>query len=168
MTLGDGYLGGNVPLARIVPLVDELRAAAADAGRDPGAFRIVCRGAVRLLEGSLPDDGARRPLWGGLDQIRSDVARYAAAGLDELFLELNFDPTLAAVSSRPASNAAAASCRSRPTAADIADTNSPDSVRSSSFGTGSRFMAFPPAHIPGAGPAPPAGCTRARRTSNRR
>ncbi len=92
-TLGDGYVGGNVPLDRIVPLVEELRSAASAAGRDPAAFRIVCRGAVRLLDQPLPGDD-RRPLWGSLDQIRADVARYRDAGLDELFFELNFDPTI--------------------------------------------------------------------------
>lgn len=101
VTLGDGYLGGNVPLARVVPLVEELRTAAADAGRAPGSFRIVCRGAVRLSDDPLPDGDDRRPLWGGLEQIRADIARYADAGLDELFLELNFDPTLAAPDADP-------------------------------------------------------------------
>jgi len=95
-TLADGYLGGNVPLARLVPLVEELRAAAAAAGREPGSFRIVCRGAVRLLDEPFEGDD-RRPLWGSLDQIRADVARYRDAGLDELFFELNFDPTIGSV-----------------------------------------------------------------------
>jgi probable F420-dependent oxidoreductase len=91
--LADGYLGGNVPLAKVVPLVDQLRSAARDAGRDPAALRIVCRGAVRLFDSPLPDDD-RRPLWGSLAQIEADVARYRDAGLDELFFELNFDPMI--------------------------------------------------------------------------
>ena len=98
--LGDGYLGGNVPLARVVPLVAELRAAAGVAGRDPAAFRIVCRGSVRLFDEPLPDDD-RRPLWGTLDQIRVDATRYRDAGLDELFFELNFDPAIAAPDADP-------------------------------------------------------------------
>jgi len=106
-TLGDGYLGGNVPLARIVPLVEELRAAAAAAGRDPGSFRIVCRGAVRLFDEPIEGDD-RRPLWGSLDQIRADVARYRDAGLDELFIELNFDPTIASVDADPKASMATA------------------------------------------------------------
>jgi probable F420-dependent oxidoreductase len=106
-TLGDGYLGGNVPLARVVPLVKELRAAAAAAGRDPGAFRIVCRGAVRLVDEPLEGDD-RRPLWGSLDQIRADVARYRDAGLDELFFELNFDPTIGSVDADPKASMATA------------------------------------------------------------
>src|SRR5438270_2988547 len=105
--LGDGYLGGNVPLARVVPLVGELRAAASSAGRDPATLRIVCRGSVRLFDQSLSDDD-RRPLWGSLDQIRADVARYRDAGLDELFFELNFDPTIAAADADPKASMATA------------------------------------------------------------
>jgi probable F420-dependent oxidoreductase len=106
-TLGDGYIGGNVPLARIAPLVKELRAAAADAGRDPASFRIVCRGAVRLVDEPLEGDD-RRPLWGSLDQIRGDVTRYRDAGLDELFIELNFDPTIGSVDADPKASMATA------------------------------------------------------------
>lgn len=39
-----------------------------------------------------PQGPGRRPLWGTLDEIREDIARYAAAGLTELFLEPNFQP----------------------------------------------------------------------------
>ena len=99
-TVADGYLGGNVPLARIVPLLDELRSAVAAAGRDPARFRVVCRGSVRLLDEPLGGDD-RRPLWGSLDQVRADVDHYRAAGLDELFLELNFDPAVAAPAADP-------------------------------------------------------------------
>jgi hypothetical protein len=37
------------------------------------------------------DDGDRAPLQGTLEQIRDDLARYAAADVDEVFLDLNFD-----------------------------------------------------------------------------
>ena len=92
-TLADGYVGGNVPLAHVAPLVAELREAASAADRDPDSFRIVSRGAVRLFDEPVIGDD-RRPLWGSLDQIQTDVARYRDAGLDELFFELNFDPTI--------------------------------------------------------------------------
>jgi hypothetical protein len=90
-----------------VPLVEELRAAAATAGREPGSFRIVCRGAVRYSDGPLEGDD-RRPLWGSLDQIKADVARYRDAGLDELFFELNFDPTIGSVDADPKTSMATA------------------------------------------------------------
>jgi len=103
----DGYIGGNVPLARVAPLVEELREAVSAAGRDPAAFRVVARGSVRLSADPLSGDD-RRPLWGSLDQIRADVARYREAGLDELFFELNFDPVVGAVDADPKAAMAAA------------------------------------------------------------
>ena len=105
-TLADGYVGGNVPLARVAPLVEELRRAAKEAGRDPDAVRVVSRGSVRLVDEPLGGD--RRPLWGSLDQIREDVVRYREAGLDELFIELNFDPIIAAPDADPARSLATA------------------------------------------------------------
>jgi alkanesulfonate monooxygenase SsuD/methylene tetrahydromethanopterin reductase-like flavin-dependent oxidoreductase (luciferase family) len=95
VTLADGYLGGNVPLAQVAPLVDQLRRAAQEAGRDPASMRVVCRGSVRVQDEPHPGDD-RRPLWGTLDQVAEDIARYQEAGLDELFIELNFDPAIAA------------------------------------------------------------------------
>jgi probable F420-dependent oxidoreductase len=106
-TLGDGYLGGNVPLANVEPLVGRLRSATADAGREPSALRIVCRGAVRLSDSPQPGDD-RRPLWGSVDQIRGDVARYRDAGLDELFFELNFDPQIGSPDADPKASMATA------------------------------------------------------------
>ncbi|MCA1845565.1 MAG: TIGR03619 family F420-dependent LLM class oxidoreductase, partial [Actinobacteria bacterium] len=107
-TLGDGYIGGNVPLARVAPLVEELRAAESAAGREPGSLRVVCRGSVRLFDDALPDDAERRPLWGSLEQIRTDVARYRELGLDELFFELNFDPTIGSRTADPKASMATA------------------------------------------------------------
>src|ERR1700674_1547073 len=40
----------------------------------------------------LPGQPWPRSFWGNLGEIREDVARYAEAGLTELFLEANFDP----------------------------------------------------------------------------
>jgi probable F420-dependent oxidoreductase len=90
VTLGDGFNGGNVPLARVAPLVKEIKDAARAAGRDPASLQIVSRGSFVLHD--APQGKDRRPLWGTLDEIREDVARYAEAGLTELFLEGNFDP----------------------------------------------------------------------------
>ena len=89
VTLGDGFNGGNVPLDRVAPLVKEIRAAAEKAGRDPSRLHVVSRGTFMLHD--APQGKDRRPLWGTLDEIRDDVARYADAGLTELFLEGNFD-----------------------------------------------------------------------------
>jgi probable F420-dependent oxidoreductase len=90
VTLGDGFSGGNTPLAQVAPLVREIKAAADAAGRDPAGLHIVCRGSFVLHDS--PQGKDRRPLWGTLDEIREDVRRYADEGLTELFLEANFDP----------------------------------------------------------------------------
>ena len=86
----DGFNGGNVPLPQVALLVAEIKAAAQEAGRDPRALQIVSRGSFQLH--ASPQGRDRRPLWGNLGEIREDVARYAEAGLTELFLEANFDP----------------------------------------------------------------------------
>jgi probable F420-dependent oxidoreductase len=88
--LGDGYTGGNIPLADMAIAVKRVRTAAERAGRDPAAFPIVCRGAFNMTEAPL--GAGRRALWGSADEIREDVRRYAEAGVTELFLDANFQP----------------------------------------------------------------------------
>jgi alkanesulfonate monooxygenase SsuD/methylene tetrahydromethanopterin reductase-like flavin-dependent oxidoreductase (luciferase family) len=95
VTLGDGFNGGNMPLADVAPLVREVKAAAEAAGKDPSGLHIVCRGSFRLF--AQPQGKERRPLWGTLEEIREDVRRYADEGLTELFLDGNFDPDGATV-----------------------------------------------------------------------
>lgn len=90
VTLGDGFNGGNVPMAEVTPLVKEVKVAAEAAGRDPRSLHIVCRGTFQV-HGS-PQGKDRRALFGTLDEIREDIERYAEAGLTELFLEGNFNP----------------------------------------------------------------------------
>jgi probable F420-dependent oxidoreductase len=90
VTLADGFSAGNVPLSEVAPLVRALREAAAAVGRDPTTLRVVARGSFHVFD--RPQGRDRRPLWGSLDEIREDIARYAEAGLTELFLEANFQP----------------------------------------------------------------------------
>jgi probable F420-dependent oxidoreductase len=90
VTLGDGYTGGNIPLANLTGLVKRLREEAARVGRDPDAVPIVCRGAYHVTSGPL--DSGRRPLWGSVAQVREDVRRYEEAGVTGLFLDPNFQP----------------------------------------------------------------------------
>ncbi|WBB67971.1 TIGR03619 family F420-dependent LLM class oxidoreductase [Micromonospora sp. WMMD812] len=90
--LADGWVSGSqADLAAIGAAIATVKATAADAGRDPGALRFVCRGAVRVRPGGPTD---REPLTGSLDQIRSDLGRLAEAGVTELFVDLNFDPEI--------------------------------------------------------------------------
>ncbi|HET7876836.1 MAG TPA: LLM class F420-dependent oxidoreductase [Methylomirabilota bacterium] len=90
VTLGDGFNGGNMPLADVAPVVKAVKEAARAAGRDPASLHIVCRGSFSLR--ATPLGKERRPLWGTLGEIREDVRRYAEEGLTELFLDGNFDP----------------------------------------------------------------------------
>src|SRR5262249_20575119 len=88
--LADGFNGGNMPRAPGGPRRSGGRSASIAAGRDPATLHIVCRGT--FLVHPSPQGKARRPLFGTLDEIREDIARYAEAGLTELFLEGNFQP----------------------------------------------------------------------------
>ena len=99
VSLADGYIGGNVPLAELVPVIERLRTAAREAGRDPDGVPIVARGAVSLRD--RPTGPGRRPLFGSLDEVRDDVDRYRELGLTELFLDLNFDERVAAPGADP-------------------------------------------------------------------
>lgn len=88
VNLGDGFNGGNMPLAEVRPLVARIRAAADKAGREATSLHVVCRGAFKVHE--TPQGPGRRALFGTLGEIREDIQRYAEAGLTELFLEGNF------------------------------------------------------------------------------
>jgi probable F420-dependent oxidoreductase len=99
VSLADGYIGGNIPLAEFAPVIERLRAAAREAGRDPDSMPIVARGAVNLRD--QPTGPERRPLFGSLDELREDVGRYREIGLTELFLDLNFDERVAAPGADP-------------------------------------------------------------------
>lgn len=85
--LADGWISSSqADLSRIDESIATVRAAAREAGRDPDTLRFVCRGAVKVRAGE------RAPLVGSIDEIRADLADLAAKGVDETFLDLNFDP----------------------------------------------------------------------------
>ena len=75
-------------LRRIDQSVDTVRAAAAEAGRDPDQLRFVCRGVVKVRSAE------RAPLVGSLEEIRSDLELLAGKGITETFVDLNFDPEI--------------------------------------------------------------------------
>jgi hypothetical protein len=74
-------------LERLGESIEAVRAGARDAGRDPASLRFVCRGV-------LLDAPRSRPLTGTLDEARGDLPALAEQGVTELFLDLNFDPTV--------------------------------------------------------------------------
>lgn len=85
--LADGWISASrFPAADVPAAIATIRAAATDAGRDPGELRFVIRGAVKVR-----DHDGDTPLTGTLDKIRADIDAYAAAGATEFFVDLNFD-----------------------------------------------------------------------------
>jgi probable F420-dependent oxidoreductase len=73
-----------------------IRRAAEESDRDPDTVRIVVRGVVRAGD---RDDA--HPLSGDWDQIRAGAELYAAAGVTELFYDLNWDPLIGAPDADP-------------------------------------------------------------------
>jgi probable F420-dependent oxidoreductase len=89
-TRGDGWVSSSrASMDAVRAAVRTVRAAAEEAGKPADAVRCVVRGVTKPQ--GAPIDGKRPILTGSLDQIREDLATYAAAGVDEVFLDLNFD-----------------------------------------------------------------------------
>jgi probable F420-dependent oxidoreductase len=96
--LAEGWItSSRADLTKISEAARVIRAAAAAAGRDPDAVRIICRGVVLAgVEGSEAKgpDGGRRLLSGSYAQILQDTAWLAGQGVTELFYDLNWDPQI--------------------------------------------------------------------------
>ncbi|MBV9095745.1 MAG: TIGR03619 family F420-dependent LLM class oxidoreductase [Streptosporangiaceae bacterium] len=100
--IADGWItSSHADLSQIGPAAAVVRDAAAAAGRDPGAVRIICRGVVLAGTEAKGTDGARRLLSGSYDQIRADAAWLGEQGVTELFYDLNWDPQVGSVSVTP-------------------------------------------------------------------
>ncbi|GIJ67292.1 TIGR03619 family F420-dependent LLM class oxidoreductase [Virgisporangium ochraceum] len=94
--LGDGWVSRSATdLSSIGADIAIVRAAAAEAGRDPAALRVVSRGVLRL--GERTD----APLSGTPAQVRADVEWLATQGVTEIFYDLNWDPAIAAPDADP-------------------------------------------------------------------
>jgi hypothetical protein len=100
--LADGWVtSSRTDLSRIEDGIEVVRSAARDAGRDPGAIRIICRGVVRA-GAEASGDGGRRLLSGSYEQIRADTAWLADHGVTEIFYDLNWDPQIGSPDADPA------------------------------------------------------------------
>ena len=89
--LAQGWIGSSrQDLSQIAECVRTVRDGAREAGRDPGAVRILLRGLVDLVDDD-PGDG-RRPLHGTREQILGDLVALRAQGVTEVFLDLNLSP----------------------------------------------------------------------------
>ena len=93
--IADGWLtSSRTDLSRIGELITIVRDSAAEAGRDPGSIRIVCRGVVRAGPSITGADGKRLRLSGSFEQIRADSAWLGEQGVTEVFYDLNWDPQI--------------------------------------------------------------------------
>jgi probable F420-dependent oxidoreductase len=93
--IGDGWVtSSRTNLAKIHELVAIVKESAAEAGRDPDAMRVVCRGVVRAGAAVMGDDGERLLLSGDFDQIRADTEWLGTQGVTEVFYDLNWDPQI--------------------------------------------------------------------------
>jgi probable F420-dependent oxidoreductase len=96
--LGAGWISASRFEASNVPgAVEIVRAAAADAGRDPDALRVIIRAATKIR-----DHDEDLQFTGTLDKIRRDIADYGRNGVTELFVDLNFDEQIGTPAADPA------------------------------------------------------------------
>ncbi len=108
--IADGWVtSSRTDLSRIAEGAGVIRAAASEAGRDPDAIRIVCRGVVRMgAEAPTPEGNGRMLLSGSPDQIRADTRWLADQGVTEVFYDLNWDPMVGSPGADPAAATARA------------------------------------------------------------
>jgi probable F420-dependent oxidoreductase len=108
--LADGWVtSSRTDLSRISDGIAAVRAAADQAGRDPAAIRVICRGVVRAGKPvTIPEGGGRVLLSGSFDDIRGDTQWLAEQGVTEVFYDLNWDPLVGAPDADPAGAAARA------------------------------------------------------------
>ena len=101
--LADGWVtASRTDLSRIGDGIAVVRAAAEEAGRDPAAIRIVCRGVVRHgAPVTVPEGGGRLLLSGSYADIRADADWLASQGVTELFYDLNWDPMIGSPTADP-------------------------------------------------------------------
>ena len=107
--IADGWVtSSRTDLSRIAEGVGVIRAAAAEAGRDPEALRIVCRGAVRAGAERTGPSGERLLLSGSPEQIKEDTSWLGSQGVTEIFYDLNWDPEVGSPDIDPAAATARA------------------------------------------------------------
>ena len=95
--LADGWISSSrFPAAQVPQAVATIRDAAAQAGRDTGALRVIIRGSVRVRA-----QDEEQPLSGTVEKIKRDFDAYAEAGATELFVDLNFDEEIGSPQADP-------------------------------------------------------------------
>jgi probable F420-dependent oxidoreductase len=104
--ISSGWItSSRTDLSRIAEFIGVVRGAAEQAGRDPAAIRVICRGVVRAGAPARNEDGSRVLLSGSAEQIREDAHWLSERGVTELFYDLNWDPAVGALDADPAAAA---------------------------------------------------------------
>ncbi|MGE7434268.1 TIGR03619 family F420-dependent LLM class oxidoreductase [Kitasatospora sp. NPDC001175] len=83
----DGWLPTGITPEQLASRWREIRERAASYGRDASALQICARANIRITEAPVRD-AERQPFVGTVEQIVQDTAGYAAAGADEVLLDL--------------------------------------------------------------------------------
>jgi probable F420-dependent oxidoreductase len=101
--LADGWISrSRHDLRKIADDIAVIKDAAERAGRDPDRLRFIVRGVVRLERGDLDDGADRQPLQGSARQVKADLVQLGEQGVTEVFLDLNFVPTIGDPAADPA------------------------------------------------------------------
>lgn len=101
--IADGWISASRhDLRGIGADIETIRSAACEAGRDPSVLRFIVRGVLNLTDTTAAAD--RRTLHGSAAQIRDDFDRLQEQGVTELFIDLNFDPSIGSVQADPAAS----------------------------------------------------------------
>ena len=93
--VADGWITVAYPIAAMSEMFESIRAAAAEAGRDPDGLELLVRANVELFDRPLGDD--RMIFTGTLEQVGADVAATREMGATELMFDATFDPGVESV-----------------------------------------------------------------------
>jgi probable F420-dependent oxidoreductase len=89
--LADGFTGCCAPVDALISMMNAVKGAARERGRDVSKMPTVMRCLVTRTETRVDD--ANRPVTvGEWDQIRDDVLKMRDAGVDEVFFDVAFQP----------------------------------------------------------------------------
>jgi len=89
--LADGFTGCCAPVDALITMMNAVRTAARERGRDVDSLQFVMRCLVTRTDSPVED--ANRPVAVGTwDQIRADTQKLAEAGVTETFFDVSFQP----------------------------------------------------------------------------
>jgi len=90
--LADGWNPAGLPLTALQSMWAGIKQMAQAAGRDPETMSLIARANVVLCPRDL--EGERHPFVGSQSQVAQDIQDHAAAGVEELIVDLQFSPQI--------------------------------------------------------------------------